>query len=270
MILDEAQAVKNATSLRWQTLLTLKTRNRLLLTGTPIQNSMNELWALLHFIMPELFSSLNDFTEWFSKGIEGASGMRDNNLSSKQLKRLHDVLRPFMLRRVKKNVQSELGEKIEIDLVVELSPKQRAMYRSLRANASVRALLASAMTNTDSAKSKTLMNIVVQFRKVCGHPDLFERADVSSPYSWGTFSGSGDLVRQQGYYCPDSCRNPVTFTVPRLIWNERLGNPSETSRAGLDTHYLGNLLNIWTDEHIARSYHEKGELRLVSLSVACH
>ncbi len=62
--------------------------------------------------MPQLFDSHEDFSEWFSKGIEGAAGGRDNNLSSHQLKRLHEVLRPFMLRRVKKNVQSELGEKV--------------------------------------------------------------------------------------------------------------------------------------------------------------
>lgn len=126
-----------------------------------------ELWALLHFIMPDLFNSLEDFTEWFSKGIEGVAGGRDSQLSSQQLKRLHDVLRPFMLRRVKKNVQSELGDKIEKDLVVEISPRQRSMYRALRGNANVKALLAQAADTSDSmAKTKNLMNIVMQFRKV--------------------------------------------------------------------------------------------------------
>lgn len=57
-------------SLRWRTMLTFNCRNRLLLTGTPIQNSMGELWALLHFIMPTLFDSHEQFTEWFSKGWE--------------------------------------------------------------------------------------------------------------------------------------------------------------------------------------------------------
>jgi len=57
MILDEAQAIKNSASRRWKTLLNFNTRNRLLLSGTPIQNSMAELWALLHFCMPKLFDS---------------------------------------------------------------------------------------------------------------------------------------------------------------------------------------------------------------------
>ena len=66
-VLDEAQAIKSSQSQRWKTLLGFPTRNRLLLTGTPIQNSMAELWALLHFIMPELFDSFTDFTDWFAK-----------------------------------------------------------------------------------------------------------------------------------------------------------------------------------------------------------
>jgi DNA helicase INO80 len=70
MILDEAQAIKSTSSMRWKTLLGFSCRNRLLLSGTPIQNSMAELWALLHFIMPTLFDSHEEFNEWFSKDIE--------------------------------------------------------------------------------------------------------------------------------------------------------------------------------------------------------
>lgn len=70
MILDEAQAIKSASSVCWKLLLGFNCRNRLLLSGTPIQNSMAELWALLHFIMPTLFDSHDEFNEWFSKDIE--------------------------------------------------------------------------------------------------------------------------------------------------------------------------------------------------------
>lgn len=70
MILDEAQAIKSTSSVRWKLLLGFNCRNRLLLSGTPIQNSMAELWALLHFIMPTLFDSHEEFNEWFSKDIE--------------------------------------------------------------------------------------------------------------------------------------------------------------------------------------------------------
>ena len=69
MILDEAQAIKNVLSQRWNTLKEFQSRNRLLLTGTPIQNNMAELWALLNFVMPDLFDSHELFNEWFSKDI---------------------------------------------------------------------------------------------------------------------------------------------------------------------------------------------------------
>lgn len=70
LILDEAQAIKSSNSMRWKLLLGFSCRNRLLLSGTPIQNSMAELWALLHFIMPTLFDNHEEFSEWFSKDIE--------------------------------------------------------------------------------------------------------------------------------------------------------------------------------------------------------
>ena len=110
MVLDEAQAIKSSTSARWKTLLGFHCRNRLLLTGTPIQNSMQELWALLHFIMPSLFDSHDEFSEWFSKDIEGNA--EKGSMNEHQLRRLHMILKPFMLRRIKKNVQNELGDKV--------------------------------------------------------------------------------------------------------------------------------------------------------------
>lgn len=111
MVLDEAQAIKSSASARWKILLGLNCRNRLLLTGTPIQNSMQELWALLHFIMPSLFDSHNEFSDWFSKDIEGNAD-KSGGMNEHQLRRLHMILKPFMLRRIKKNVQNELADKV--------------------------------------------------------------------------------------------------------------------------------------------------------------
>ena len=73
---------------------------------------MPELWALLHFIMPSLFDSHEEFSEWFSKDIENAAGGGNGTLKPEQLRRLHMILKPFMLRRVKKHVQKELGDKV--------------------------------------------------------------------------------------------------------------------------------------------------------------
>ena len=73
LVLDEAQAIKSSSSQRWKMLLEFRCRNRLLLSGTPIQNSMAELWSLLHFVMPTLFDSHDEFNDWFSKDIESSA-----------------------------------------------------------------------------------------------------------------------------------------------------------------------------------------------------
>lgn len=128
MVLDEAQAIKSASSTRWKMLLDFNCRNRLLLSGTPIQNSMAELWALLHFIMPTLFDSHEEFNEWFSKDIESHAENK-TGIDEKHLSRLHMILKPFMLRRVKKDVENELSDKIEIMMYCPLTNRQRMLYQ---------------------------------------------------------------------------------------------------------------------------------------------
>ncbi|KAI1138486.1 hypothetical protein F5Y05DRAFT_41214 [Hypoxylon sp. FL0543] len=252
MILDEAQAIKSSQSSRWKCLLGFHCRNRLLLTGTPIQNNMQELWALLHFIMPSLFDSHDEFSEWFSKDIE-SHAQSNTTLNEDQLRRLHLILKPFMLRRVKKHVQKELGDKIELDVFCELTYRQRAYYRNLRNQISIMDLIEKA-TLGDDQDSGTLMNLVMQFRKVCNHPDLFERADTTSPFFTGYFAETASFVREGnnvsvGY----SSRNLIEYNLPRLVWSEggrlyKAGKDNE--KAGFRNKYLNHLMNIWTPEHI--------------------
>ena len=101
----------NTYSVRWRVLLSFNCRNRLLLTGTPIQNTMQELWALLHFIMPTMFDSHEEFNEWFSRDIE-SHAEKKSALDESQLSRLHMILKPFMLRRIKRDVEHEMAEKV--------------------------------------------------------------------------------------------------------------------------------------------------------------
>ncbi|XP_076729862.1 chromatin-remodeling ATPase INO80 isoform X1 [Maylandia zebra] len=183
MVLDEAQALKSSTSVRWKILLQFQCRNRLLLTGTPIQNTMAELWALLHFIMPTLFDSHEEFNEWFSKDIESHAENK-SAIDENQLSRLHMILKPFMLRRIKKDVENELSDKIEILTYCQLTSRQRLLYQALRNKISIEDLLQSSMGTAQQAHSTTssLMNLVMQFRKLCNHPDLFERQETRSPF----------------------------------------------------------------------------------------
>ena len=220
MILDEAQAIKSSQSSRWKSLLSLSCRNRLLLTGTPIQNSMQELWALLHFIMPTLFDSHDEFSDWFSKDIE-SHAQSNTGLDEQQLRRLHMILKPFMLRRIKKNVQSELGDKVEIDLFCDLTNRQKKYYQMLKSQISIMDLLDAANSNSDDSTS--LVNLVMQFRKVCNHPDLFERADVRSPFSFAKYAATSSFLREGNELeYSYSTENEINFQLPRLIYDELL------------------------------------------------
>ncbi|KAH6975377.1 SNF2 family N-terminal domain-containing protein [Ilyonectria sp. MPI-CAGE-AT-0026] len=255
MILDEAQAIKSSQSSRWKCLLGFHCRNRLLLTGTPIQNNMQELWALLHFIMPSLFDSHDEFSEWFSKDIE-SHAQSNTKLNEDQLKRLHMILKPFMLRRVKKHVQKELGDKIEKDIFCDLTYRQRAYYSNLRNQINIMDLVEKA-TMGDEQDSGTLMNLVMQFRKVCNHPDLFERAEVTSPFAFTYFAETASFAREGpnipvGY----SSRSLIEYELPRLVWREggRLWKASrDNQKAGWRNKALNHMMNIWTPENVKAS-----------------
>ncbi|KAJ6107779.1 Helicase C-terminal [Penicillium sp. IBT 18751x] len=271
MILDEAQAIKSSQSSRWKNLLNFSCRNRLLLTGTPIQNNMQELWALLHFIMPTLFDSHDEFSEWFSKDIE-SHAQSNTKLNEDQLKRLHMILKPFMLRRVKKNVQQELGDKVEKDLFCDLTYRQRAIYANLRNRVSIIDILEKAAVGDDS-DTTTLMNLVMQFRKVCNHPDLFERAETKSPFSAASFAECASFVRE-GYFVDVrySTKNLIEYELPRLLCSSaaRVDMPGpDNDRAGFRNKYLSHMMNIWTPENIQQSARENGAfsfLRFVDTS----
>ncbi|KAF9452648.1 hypothetical protein P691DRAFT_696592 [Macrolepiota fuliginosa MF-IS2] len=258
MILDEAQNIKNSSSVRWKTLLGFHCRNRLLLTGTPIQNSMQELWALLHFIMPSLFDSHDEFNEWFSKDIENAAENKGSKLNEHQLRRLHMILKPFMLRRVKRHVQNELSEKIEKDIYVDLSARQRALYSALLANVSITDLLEKANNIGDADSARSLMNLVMQFRKVCNHPELFERADVVAPYSFAQFGRSGNLAREGDFVdLRYSVRNPIQVNIPELFYQDGgfLDVPCESAESK-NTSVINKLCNIWSPDWITSSIYD--------------
>lgn len=272
MILDEAQAIKSSQSSRWKNLLGFHCRNRLLLTGTPIQNNMQELWALLHFIMPTLFDSHDEFSEWFSKDIE-SHAQSNTKLNEDQLRRLHMILKPFMLRRVKKHVQQELGDKIEKDIFCDLTYRQRAYYANLRDRVSIMDLIERAAVG-DEADSTTLMNLVMQFRKVCNHPDLFERAETKSPFSAAHFAETASFVREgHNIDFVYSTRNLIEYDLPRFLCGSggRIDVPgSDNLQAGFRNKYLGHLMNIWSPENVKRSIKEDSAfsfLRFVDTSV---
>ncbi|XP_068750575.1 helicase domino-like isoform X1 [Montipora capricornis] len=173
-ILDEAQNIKNFKSQRWQYLLNFNSHCRLLLTGTPLQNSLMELWSLMHFLMPHVFQSHKDFKEWFSNPLSGMiEGSREYNEGL--IKRLHKVLRPFLLRRLKQEVETQMPKKYEHLVRCRLSKRQRYLYDDFMSKAKTKETL-------ESGHFLSVINILMQLRKVCNHPDLFEPRPTVSPF----------------------------------------------------------------------------------------
>ncbi|KAJ4493800.1 SNF2 family N-terminal domain-containing protein [Lentinula edodes] len=170
MVLDEAHMIKNFKSQRWNTLLLFRSFRRLLLTGTPLQNNLTELWALLQFLMSGAkFANLKEFGEWFSNPLEKAIEMGNvhDDETKQRVSKLHTVLRPYLLRRLKRDVEKELPNKYEHLVLCSLSKRQRFLYDEFMARAHTRDALRSGVY-------QKIANILMQLRKVCNHPDLFE------------------------------------------------------------------------------------------------
>ncbi|RQO96155.1 hypothetical protein POPTR_010G021400v4 [Populus trichocarpa] len=169
IIIDEAHRIKNENSLLSKTMRLYNTNYRLLITGTPLQNNLHELWALLNFLLPEIFSSAETFDEWFQ--ISGENDQQE------VVQQLHKVLRPFLLRRLKSDVEKGLPPKKETILKVGMSQMQKQYYKAL--------LQKDLEVVNAGGERKRLLNIAMQLRKCCNHPYLFQGAEPGPPYSTG-------------------------------------------------------------------------------------
>lgn len=170
IIVDEAHRIKNEESSLAQIIRMFSSRNRLLITGTPLQNNLHELWALLNFLLPDVFGDSEAFDQWFSSQDEDSDTV---------VQQLHRVLRPFLLRRVKADVEKSLLPKKEINLYVGMSEMQVRWYQKILEK-DIDAVNGAA----GKRESKTrLLNIVMQLRKCCNHPYLFEGAEPGPPYT---------------------------------------------------------------------------------------
>ena len=126
IIIDEAHKIKNEDSQTSKRIREMKSRYRLLLTGTPLQNNLHELWSLLNFLLPEIFQSSADFDEWFDLKSDGT--LTDAQLEERNsmvIKQLHRILRPFMMRRIKREVEKALLPKIEMHIFVGITETQK-------------------------------------------------------------------------------------------------------------------------------------------------
>lgn len=168
MIVDEGHRLKNHECALARTLISgYQIQRRLLLTGTPIQNSLQELWSLLNFLLPNIFNSVQNFEEWFNAPFADRG---DVSLTDEEqlliIRRLHHVIRPFILRRKKDEVEKYLPGKSQVILKCDLSAWQKAYYQQVTEKGRVG-------LDNGSGKSKSLQNLTMQLRKCCNHPYLF-------------------------------------------------------------------------------------------------
>ncbi|MED6119742.1 hypothetical protein PIB30_014606 [Stylosanthes scabra] len=168
VIIDEGHRIKNASCKLNADLKHYQSSHRLLLTGTPLQNNLEELWALLNFLLPNIFNSSEDFSQWFNKPFESnGDNSADEALLSEEenlliINRLHQVLRPFVLRRLKHKVENELPEKIERLIRCEASAYQKLLMKRVEEN----------LGSIGTTKVRSVHNSVMELRNICNHPYL--------------------------------------------------------------------------------------------------
>ncbi|EGC28868.1 hypothetical protein DICPUDRAFT_4822, partial [Dictyostelium purpureum] len=184
IIIDEAHRIKNENSVLSKGVRLFNSQFRLLITGTPLQNNLHELWSLLNFLLPDVFSSSEDFDKWFD--------LANTENQQEVIDKLHKVLRPFLLRRLKSEVEKSLPPKKEIKLFVGLSSMQKDWYKRLLTK-DIEAVMNPG--SKGQAARVRLLNICMQLRKACNHPYLFDGAE-EEPYTTGEhlITNSGKMV----------------------------------------------------------------------------
>nr|CAI5847489.1 unnamed protein product [Callosobruchus analis] len=205
MIIDEGHRMKNHHCKLTQVLNThYLAPHRLLLTGTPLQNKLPELWALLNFLLPSIFKSCSTFEQWFNAPFATTGEKVELNEEETILiiRRLHKVLRPFLLRRLKKEVESQLPDKVEYIIKCDMSGLQKVLYKHMQGKG---VLLTDGSERGTKGKggAKALMNTIVQLRKLCNHPFMFQ--NIEEKYcdhvgiAGGVISGP-DIYRASGKF----------------------------------------------------------------------
>uniref|UniRef100_A0A8B9TH67 DNA helicase n=1 Tax=Anas platyrhynchos TaxID=8839 RepID=A0A8B9TH67_ANAPL len=181
LVVDEAHRLKNNQSKFFRVLNGYKIEHKLLLTGTPLQNNLEELFHLLNFLTPERFNNLEGFLEEFA------------DISKEdQIKKLHDLLGPHMLRRLKADVFKNMPAKTELIVRVELSPMQKKYYKYILTRNF------EALNSRGGGNQVSLLNIMMDLKKCCNHPYLFPVAAMESPkLPSGAYEG-GALIKASG------------------------------------------------------------------------
>ena len=167
LILDESQTIKNSESKTYKSIMSIRSQHRIVLTGTPIENSLSDLWAQMNFLNRGLLGSINHFKETFILPIE-----RDN--LSEPREQLHKMIAPFMLRRTKEQVAKDLPSLTEETILVEMPAEQLALYETEK-SAIRNALLENYQPDGLTQSAFYVLQALTRLRQIAIHPKLIDR-----------------------------------------------------------------------------------------------
>ena len=181
LVIDEAHRLKSNQSKFFKTLFDYKIKFKCLLTGTPLQNNLEELFHLLNFLRPQDFNDLNEFLREFS-----------DLAKDDQVKKLHDLLGPHLLRRLKADVLKSMPSKSELIVRIDMSPIQRKYYKLILTKNY------EALQSRMGGGHQSLLNIVMQLKKCCNHPYLIQLAQEEAPLTANLQYEGNALVKACG------------------------------------------------------------------------
>nr|XP_020488618.1 E1A-binding protein p400 isoform X3 [Labrus bergylta] len=168
MVLDEVQLLKNMTEKHWETVFALKSEQRILLINTPLQNTLKELWTMIHFLLPGITRPYSDFP--VKAGTD-----QNQDYCHKLVIRLHRMIQPFILRRSKRDVEKQLPKKYEHILKCRLSSRQKSLYEDILTQPGSQEAL-------KTGHFVSVLQVLMQLQRVCNHPELVVRRENNSSY----------------------------------------------------------------------------------------
>ncbi|KAM7391655.1 hypothetical protein PAMP_022326 [Pampus punctatissimus] len=168
LVLDEVQLIKNMTEKHWETVFALRSEQRILLINTPLQNTLKELWTMIHFLMPGITRPYSDFP--VKAGTD-----QNQDYCHKLVIRLHRMIQPFILRRSKRDVEKQLPKKYEHILKCRLSSRQKSLYEDILTQPGAQEAL-------KTGHFVSVLQVLMQLQRVCNHPELVSPRETSSSY----------------------------------------------------------------------------------------
>ncbi|XP_029573134.1 E1A-binding protein p400 isoform X4 [Salmo trutta] len=168
LVLDEVQLIKNMSEKHWETIFALKSQQRILLINTPLQNTLKELWTMIHFLLPGITRPYTDFP--VKPGTD-----QNQDYCHKLVIRLHRMIQPFILRRCKRDVEKQLPKKYEHILKCRLSSRQKSMYEDILTQPGAQEAL-------KTGHFVSVLQVLMQLQRICNHPDLVNNRETSSSY----------------------------------------------------------------------------------------